>query len=89
MDSLIKMDHLARSNDLDATTEPATPSQLGHGGRKQRETSKIQRTPTSGPPLPLRSGSFASAKTPSLLSAKVNRVEREHLFMRRLSSERQ
>lgn len=33
MDSLIKMDHLAHSSDLDATTEQATPPWLGHEGR--------------------------------------------------------
>lgn len=60
----------------------------GIGGKKHTRSLKN----TEGPPplsSPPRSGLFAAPNPPSPLSDKVNRVEREHLFMRRLSSERQ
>lgn len=93
MGSLSHLKLLAHRNDLDATTERAPAQQLWGGGKKTAGQhiwphTSAPPTHTSGPALTIGVWLVCLANPP-LLSDKVNRVEREHLFMRRLSSERQ
>lgn len=98
MGSLIKMNHLARSSDPGATAERALCSgpspEPGASGIKHERSLQNRPSPHIWPlqlisPLPTEVWLVCLTEAPSPLSDKVNRVEREHLFMRRLSSERQ